>query len=125
MNAIEGIDTFLLTAIVGMSIGGSGLLCTIIAVPIVLGLECASLACRLLGEAGKFISRRLTVKVKKHDEIRVLAKSKLNTITDYVSNALTDGNISDQESRLILSEVFKYHEMKDEFRTRTQKPMTR
>ena len=105
-----------------MDIDGAGLLCTIIAAPIVLGLECASLACGLLGVAGKFISRRLIVKAKKHDEIRVLAESKLNTITDYVSTALTDGKISDQEFRLVLSEVSKYHEMNNEIRTRTQKP---
>ena len=104
-----------------MGIGGAGLLCTIIAAPIVLGLECASLACGLLGVAGKFISRRLAIKAKKHDEIRVLADSKLNTITDHVSTALIDGKISDQEFRLVLSEVSKYHEMKDEIRTRTQK----
>ena len=78
-----------------MGIGVPGLLCTIIAVPIVLGFECASLACGLLGVAGKFISHHLTVKA--NDEIRVLAESKLNTITDHVSTALTDEKISDQE----------------------------
>ena len=90
-----------------MNIGGTGLLCTIVVAPNVLALECASLVCGLLGVAGKFISRHLTVKAKKHDEIRVLAESKLNTITDYLSTALNDGKISDQEFRLILSEVSK------------------
>ena len=104
-----------------MGIGGAGLQCTIVAVPIVLGPECASLACRSLGVGGKFISRRLIVKAKKHYEIRVLVESKLNTITDYVSIALTDRKISDQEFRLILSEITTYHEMKDEIRTMTQK----
>jgi len=49
--------------------------------PIVLGLECASLGCGLLGVAGKFISR-LAIKAKKHDEIRILTDSKLNAIAD-------------------------------------------
>ena len=39
VNVIYGIDTALVSASVGMSIGGAGLLCTIIAAPIVLALE--------------------------------------------------------------------------------------
>ena len=104
-----------------MGIGGAGLLVTIIAAPIVFALEVASLSCGLLGVAGKFISRRLEIISKKHNEIRVLAKSKLNTISDYVSAALSDGTISNQEFHLILSEVEKYHALKDEIRTRTHK----
>jgi len=104
-----------------MGIGGAGLLVTIVAAPIVLALECASLVCELLGVAGKFISPRLEIKSKKHNEIRVLAESKLNFIQNYVSTALTDGNIDDKEFRLMLSEIKKYNKMKDEFRTKTQK----
>ena len=110
-----------------MIIGCIGLLVTIIAAPIVLAvecasltaLECASLTASLLGVLGKFISRRLEIQSIKHNEIRVLAESKLNTIQDYVSTALSDGNIDDKEFGLILSEITKYHEMKDEIRTRT------
>ena len=40
----DGVDTALVSASVGMGIDGAGLLCTIIAAPIVLGLELASLA---------------------------------------------------------------------------------
>ena len=94
---------------------------TIIEASILLELECASLACGLLGVAGKFISRRLEIKSKKHNEIRVLAESKLNTNSDYVSTALSDGTISNQEFQLILSEIEKYNKMKDEIRTKTQK----
>ena len=68
VNAKDGVDTALVSASVGMGIGGAGLLCTIIATPIVFGLKCTSLACGLLGVAGKFISRRPAIKAKKHDE---------------------------------------------------------
>jgi len=105
VNVIDGIDTAIVTASVGMGIGGADLLCII----------STSLTCGLLGVAGKFISRRLNIKAKKHDEIRVLCDSKLNAITDYVSTALIEGKISDHEFRLV-SEVSKYHEMKDEIR---------
>ena len=96
VNAVDATDTTLIAASVGMGIGGVGLLSTIIAAPVVLGLEIAALAYGLLGVTGKFISQRLAVKAKKHDEVRVLAESKLNTITDHVSTALADGTISDE-----------------------------
>jgi len=80
----------------GMGIGGVGLLSTIIAAPVVLGLKIAAMACGILGVSGKFIGRLLAVKAKKHDNIRMLAESKLNTITDHVSCALIDGQISDE-----------------------------
>ena len=105
INAVDAVDTALISASMGMGIGGVGLLTTVIAAPVVLGLEIAALGCGLLGVAGKFIGRRLSVKAKKHDEVRVLAESKLNTIADHVSRALTDGQISDEEFRLIIDEA--------------------
>ena len=105
----------------GMGIGGVGLLTTVIAAPVVLGLEIAALGCGLLGVAGKFIGRRLSVKAKKHDEVRVLAESKLNTIADHVSSALADGQISDEEFRMVIDEVNKYTLMKAEIRAGAQK----
>ena len=62
VNNIDGVETALVTASMGMGIGGTGFLCTIIAVPIVFALEFASLACGLHGVAGKFISHHLIVK---------------------------------------------------------------
>ena len=121
INAVDVVDTALISASMGMGIGGVGLLTTVIAAPVVLGLEIAALGCGLLGVAGKFIGRRLSVKAKKHDEVRVLAESKLNTIADHVSRALTDGQISDEEFCLIIDEAQKYTQMKAEIRTGAQK----
>ena len=121
INAVDAADTALISASMGMGIGGVGLLTTVIAAPVVLGLEIAALGCGLLGVAGKFIGRRLSVKAKKHDEVRVPAESKLNTIADHVSRALTDGQISDEEFHLIIDEVNKYTLMKAEIRAGAQK----
>ena len=121
VNAIDGVDTALLVASMGMGIGGLGLLSTIIAAPVVLGLEVAALGCGALGVSAKFIRRRLGVKAGKHNEIRVLAESKLNTIADHVSTALVDGKISQEEFRLILDEIDKYTQMKAEIRSRARK----
>ena len=111
VNALDGIDTALLTASTGMGIAGIGLLSTIIA-----ALEIAALACGALETTGKFIGRRLAVKAKKHNQIMVLAEGKINTIANHVSTALIDGHISDDEFRLIVDEVGKYNQMTSEIR---------
>ena len=59
---------------------------------------------------------RLRAKPRKHDLIRGLAESKLNTIADRISVALNDEKITEKEFRLILSEVDKYNTMKAEIR---------
>ena len=48
--------------------------------------------------------------------IRGLAESKLNTIADRISVSLNDDKITEEEFRLILSEVDKYNQMKAEIR---------
>ena len=121
INAVDGIDTVLVTSSLGMGAAGVGLLSTIIDAPVVVALEAAALACGLAGIAGKLFSRRLLVKAKKHDEIRVLALSKLNSITGVISNALRDGHISPEEFKLVLDEMEKYGQMKADIREKTRK----
>jgi len=98
-----------------------GLLSTTNAVPVVLGLEIGALTCGTVGVAGKYVGRRLAVKAKKHDKIRILAKSKLNTVADHVSSALMDGRISDEAFRLIIDEVNKYGQLKVDIRSGARK----
>ena len=52
-------------------------------------------------------------KMKKHDKILMLAKSKLNSIETLISKALNDMNISHEEFITILKEKDKYERMKD------------
>ena len=115
-NVADGLDTALTAASLGLAASGIGLLSTIIAMPVAVGLQAGAIVCGLLGAGGKFIGRRPGVKARKHDQIRVLAESKLNTIADRISTALTDDKISEEEFRLILSEVDKYDQMKAEIR---------
>ena len=117
-NVADGLDTALTAASVGLAASGIGLLSTIIAVPVAVGLQAGAIVCGLLGAGGKFIGRRLGVKARKYDQIRVLAVSKLNSIADRISAALTDDKISEEEFRLVLSEVDKYNQMKAEIRGR-------
>ena len=121
VNVLDGIDTTLITVSMGLGVGGVGFLSTVVAATVVLGLEAGSLACGILAVAGKYVGRRLATKAKKHDEIRVLANSKLNTVADHVSTALKDGEISDREFRLVLDELAKYYGMRDEIRAGARK----
>ena len=121
INAIDGIDTALVVTSLGMGVAGVGLLATIIAAPVVVGLEAAAAVCGVAGIAGKFISRRLLVKAKKHDEIRVLAISKLNSVADIISNSLRNGHISPEECKAVLDEEGKYRQLKADIQKKTRK----
>ena len=99
---------------VGLAASGVGLLSTFIAAPVAIGLHAGTILCALLGAGGKFVGRRLQAKAGKHDLIRALAESKLNTIADCISVALNDDKITEEEFRLVLSEVDKYNQMKNE-----------
>ncbi|ELT87443.1 hypothetical protein CAPTEDRAFT_201439 [Capitella teleta] len=63
----------------------------------------------------KTIYRRLAVNAQKHDEIK-LAESKANSIASHVSAALKDGNVSDEEFKLITEAVERYKQMKAHLR---------
>ena len=55
---------------------------------------------------------------KQHDQIYILAESKLNTISDRISVALNNNNKSEEEISLILSD--KYNQMKEGIRGRQE-----
>ena len=107
VNLVDGLDTALSVASAGLAASGVGLLTTIIAAPVAVGLQAGAIACGLLGAGGRFICRRLEAKTRKHDQIRVLAESKLNTIADPISTALTDDKISEEEFRLRSTSTIK------------------
>ena len=117
-NFVDGFDTVLSETSVGLATSGVGLLATIIAAHVALGLQVGAILCGLLGPSGKLVGRRLQAKARKHDLIRGLAESKLNTIADRISVALNDDKITEVGFRLILSEVVKYNLMKNEIRGR-------
>ena len=123
-NIVERIDTALATASLVLAASGTGLLATITSDPIALCIQAGSIRRGMLCVGGKLIGRLNALKAKKqahgkkHDQIRILAESKLNRIADHISTALVDDKISDEEFRLIVSEVEKYNDMKEEIHGR-------
>lgn len=106
INITDGVDTGLIST--SVILAGVGL-----TVPIMLPLEIGAVVCGSLGVCVKLIRRKMTSKAQKHYEIKTIADSKLNSIKDLISKALTDGQISENEFKLVLDELDKYNKLKD------------
>ena len=69
----------------------------------------------------KKLLRTTRNKMKNHDKIFMLAKSKLNRIETLISQPLIDMEISHEEFVAILKEKDKYEKMKDNLRSKNEK----
>ena len=121
---INNIDAALITASMGLGVAGVGLLSTVVLAPVVVAMEGAALGSGLLSIIGKFVSKKLLIKAKKHERIKILAEAKLNTISDHISNALNDGEVSAEEFTFIISELRKFQEMKNDIKTNTKEEIS-
>ena len=114
---IDNVDTVLITISLGSGAGGIGLLSTVIAAPAVIAIEGVALFTGLLSIIGKYNVKKFTSKAEKHEKIKTIASTKLDTITSHVSKALSDNKVSDEEFKLILEELEKYKVMNEEVRS--------
>lgn len=111
INITDGVDTSLISA--SVILAGVGL-----AIPLMFPLQITAVVCGGLGACVKLVRRRLHSKTKKHNEITTIAETKLNSIKNLVSKSLTDGEISENEFKLILDELDKYNTLKDSIRSK-------
>ena len=116
VNALDGTCAVLGVSCVTTGAVGGGLLASGIGIVPGLVLEAVTAVAGLLDVAGVVVSRRCSSKVAKHEAVRILASSKLNTVHSHISKAVEDCNISDDEYKLVLDEVEKYCAMKDGIR---------
>ena len=61
-----------------------------------------------------------TVKQEKHDAIKLLAQSKLDSIANIISQAMQDGDNSPTEFHKVLQEVEKYRKLKADIRNQAK-----
>ena len=61
-----------------------------------------------------------TLKQEKHDAIKLLAQTKPNSISNIISKAMQDGNISHTEFHKVLQEVGKYCRLKADIRNQAK-----
>jgi hypothetical protein len=105
---------------IGLGTAGVALLTTVIATPVVIAMEAVALGTGATSVMFNLVCDKvLSIKARKQIRIMMLAESKINTISDHISKALKDKHVSDEFS-LILSELTKFSQMKDEIRTKTK-----
>ena len=100
------ISIFSFTSIIGAPVGMANAILTLI----------FSLTTRIV----KKLLNITRNKKKKHDKILMLAKSKLNSIETWISQALIDLDISHKEFIRILKEKGKYERMKENLRSKNE-----
>ena len=61
-----------------------------------------------------------TVNQEKHDAVKLLAQSKLDSIANIISQAMQDGDISPTEFHKVLQEVEKYRRLKADIRNQAK-----
>ena len=118
---VDNLDTVLIAITLGGGVGGIGLLSTVIAAPAVIAIEGVVLFTGLLSFIGKYSVKRSTFKAEKHEKIKMIASTKLDTISSHISKALSDNKVVDEEFKLILEELEKYKAMKEEVGSKTKK----
>ena len=118
---VDNVDTVLIAITLSGGAGGIGLLSTVVAVPVVIVIEGVVLFTGLLSVIGKYSVKKSTSKAEKHEKIKTIASTKLNTIASHISKALSDNKVTDEEFQLILEELEKYKEMREEVRSKTKK----
>ena len=89
--------------------------------PFLIPIQISAVVCGSLGGLVKLVRRKLTNKSKKHYEIKTMAECKLNSIKDLISKSLTDGQISEQEFKLVLDELEKFNKMKENIKSKNLK----
>ena len=122
-KVINSVDSVLISISLGAGITGAVLLSTVVAAPVVLGLEISAGAIRLISLIGNVVSKKTAIKAEKHLKIKMLASAKLDTIKTHVSKALADDHISNDEFNLIMEELNKYKAMKEEIRNNSKKKL--
>ena len=118
---VDNVDTVLITLSLGAGAGGIGLLSTVIAAPVVIAMEGVAIFTGILSIIGKYTVKKSTSKAEKHEKIKTIASSKLNTISSHISKALNDNEVVDDEFKLILEELEKYKVMKKKLDQRLEK----
>ena len=114
-NTITGIvDTGLITAIsIAAFASGDGL-------PVGAALGGTSLLLSLATIITRKSFKTFTVKQEKHNSIKLLAQSKLDSIANIISQAMQDGDISPTEFYKVLQEVEKYRKLKADIRNQAK-----
>ena len=116
-NTITGIvDTDLVTSTVITGAISIAAFATGVGLPVGIALSGTSLLLSLATAITRKSFKIFTVKQEKHDAVKLLSQSKLDSIANIISQAMQDGDISPTEFHKILQEVEKYRKLKANIR---------
>ena len=87
-----------------------------VGLPLGLALSGTSLLLSLAIVITRKSSKTFSMKQEKHDTIKLLAQSKLDSIADIISQAMQDEDISSIEFHKVLQEVEKFRKLKADIR---------
>ena len=116
-------DNALIVITIGAEGTGAVLLSTGVGAPFALALGISGVVTGAISLIGNIFSKKATTKAEKHLKIKTLAMAKLDTIASYISKAMMDDYISDEEFKLIMDEMNKYKALKEEIRSNTKKKL--
>ena len=91
-----------------------------VGLPVGIALSGTSLLLSLATAITRKSFKIFTVKQEKHDAIKLLAQSKLDSIANIISQAMQHGDISPTEFHKVLQEVEKYRKLKADFRNKAK-----
>ena len=110
---------------IGLGITGVCLLSTIVTAPAVIGMEAVLIALGLLRVVGNRAIKKMSLKIEKYEKIAMLAASALNTISSFISKALSDDSISDEEYSLIVLEFETFTRMEEDLGIKSKASLER
>ena len=120
-NSILIVDTGLIITTVISGLTSIAAISSGVAIPIGIVLTGTSLLLSIATTVTRKSLNAIRVKQKKHDQIILLAQSKLESIQDIISKPLTDGIVSDLAFERILSELDRYRTLKQEICNKAKK----
>ena len=120
-TAVVILDHSLITATVITRSGNIAALATGIGLPLSIALGSVSLCLSISTAITRRTNKIIDAKAKKHDNIGVLARTKLDSIHDAVSKAITDGHVDSIEFQRIIQEKQRYLLLKQEIRQKTKR----
>jgi len=112
-NAITAVSHTLNAASLASGAVSVTSLAGVVTAPIGIALGGVTIASAIISSGLSWEKKRILKKLDKHEKICTLAISKLNTINDLVSKAMSDSQISSDEFTLILKEKEKYIALKN------------
>ena len=122
-KVVNMIDNGLIVITIGAEGTCAVLLSTGVGAPFALALGISGVVTGAVSLIGNIFSKKATTKAEKHLKIKTLAMAKLDTIASYVSKAMMDDFINDEEFKLIMDEMNKYKTLKEEIRNNTKKKL--